>query len=236
MNFYKTFIALFFLLFIKSVTIYAQDDVCKISKFLNKSQLNEVEKAVSLYWDGKTPEAKQAVELLEKIAEKEPNNWVAPYWASYISTQVINSERNNSVYLEKAEKHFANAESIFLKKPDASAKPYFHALQSLIYRFKSSSFIRKQDWKSYGEWQKKSTQELNKGITMSPNNPVLMVLAATGIGRNREKDLRQTIAAIALLEKAQAEFKKINDRSPADITYWNEHWINFWLKSLKQIK
>jgi len=218
-----------------NIYVYSQG-VCKISKILNKTQLNEVEKAVSLYWDGKTPEAKKAVELLEKIEQREPDNWVAPYWASYISTQIINSERNNTVYLEKAETYMDKANKAFAKSPDDTAIPYFHGLQSLIYRFRANQFVAQKNWEKVGEFQKKSIVELNKGIAVSPTNPVLMVLAATGIGRNRVPDLRQTIAAVALLEKAQVEFKKITDRSPADITFWNEHWVNFWLKSLKQIK
>ena len=224
------------LLFANITFAHAQDKVCRVKEFLNKSQLNEIEKAVTLYWDGKTPEAKQAVELLEKITEKESDNWVAPYWASYISTQVVNSEKANAVYLEKAEQFYAKANLIFQKKPEESAIPYFHALQSLIYRFRSRRYASQQDWAKFGEFQGKAIKELNKGITKSPNNPVLMVLAATGIGRNREKDLRQTIAAVALLEKAKKEFEKITDRSPADITFWNEHWVNFWLRSLREIK
>ena len=229
----KIILTLITITFATSVSILAQDGVCKIDKFLNKTQQTEIEKAVSLYWDGKTPEAKQAVGLLEKITEKEPDNWYAPYWVSYISTQVVQDEKNNLVYLEKAEQYFDKANRAFTKKSDKSAIPYFHALHALIYRFKSNQFTGK-DWAKFGELRKKSLEEVNKGIAISPDNPVLMVLAATGIGRNRAGDLRQTIAAVALLEKAKVEFKKITDRSPADITYWNEHWINFWIKSLKK--
>ncbi len=213
-------------------SVNAQENF-KVSQTLDKIQLNKVEEATKLYWKwDKDEEPVKAVKLLEKISNQEADNWVAPYWAAYISTQLINSNKKYAGYLDKAQVFMDKANSAFAKKPHKNAQPYFHALQALIYRFQSFKYAGLKDKKNFDIYKEKSLQELNKGIKVSPDNPVLMVLTATEMGSNPKGDFGKIIASIALLEKAQVKFRKINDRSPADITYWNEHWIKFWLKRL----
>lgn len=232
----KAIIFLSFILLSGISFINAQENF-KINQTLSKTQLNKVEEATKLYWKwDKDEEPIKAIQLLEKISNQDPNNWVAPYWAAYISTQLINSDKKYAGYLKKAQTFMDKSSSAFAKKPDKKARPYFHALQSLIYRFQSFKYAALKDKENFDIYKEKSVQELNKGIRMSPNNPVLMVLTATEMGSNPKGNFRKIIASIALLEKAKSEFKKIDNRSPADITYWNEHWIKFWLKRLKPPK
>ncbi|NJM53118.1 MAG: hypothetical protein HC846_06830 [Blastocatellia bacterium] len=228
----KIFCLVICLLCFGCVSISGQS-VFKVQDVLSKPQLAELEQAVNLYWKwDKDEDPNKAIEILESISAKEPDNWVADFWAAYIATQVILINKENTDYLEKSEKLLEKSTQTFSRNPITSATPYFHGLRSLIYRFKSGRFVQLNDRKNYETFRDKAVEELNNGIKLNPENPFLMVLAATDIGNKNQGDSGHILAVVALLEKARNEYKKVTERSPADITYLNEHWISPWLKRL----
>ncbi len=195
-----------------------------------ESQIQEIEKAVGLYWKwDHDDEPKKAVTLLGEFSDKNPNNWLAPYWASYIATQISNADKNESAYLDKAQQYFNKARQAVGQQADSTTLSYFHGLQTLIYTLKSYREVSEEKAK---ELKNKSRESLNAGLKLYPGNPVLWVLSATSPNMNLRTNLGNVMASVALLKQAKREFSKISRRSPAAITYWNEHWIDPWLKNL----
>ncbi len=217
-------------------TIGFSQDTFSVKSVLNAGQVSQIEKAVDLYWNPKSKkDPNKAVDLLDEISKSDPNNWVAPYWASYISTQIYRSGPQNSKYIDRAQELIHRSYKVFEKKPDKSAKAYFYALQSLIFQFKGFEFARSRDLKTYKVYMGKAEHELDLGLDLSPENPVLMVMLVSTQLNPMRVDFGEIVSMIALLEKAKMEFKKIKDRSPADIAFWNEHWIGFWLGRAKTL-
>jgi len=206
---------------------------------LSTTEIENMNQAVQIYWDWNTDEDPvKAIALLEQITTKNQDNWLAPYWASYIATQIANSSDKNTIeYLNKSQSFFDQANGRFSylnKKEDKYTSSNFNALQSLILRLKGFYYNSNNDNKKGEDLLSKSLEQLNSGIKKSPNNPILMVLAAIEMATSKTNNgFGHIIAAIALLEKAKMEFKKINNRSASDITYWNEHWIDSWLNNLR---
>ncbi len=230
----KTLLGILFVLIL--CTLVFSQNKFSVRSVLDKSQLSDVERAVNFYWNPKSKEdPKKAVKLLEEIIQKDSDNWVASYWIAYISTQIFRSGTQNKDYLDKAQIFFDKSYESFNKKPVDSAKPYFFALRSLIETFKGTQFAARNDMEKFTTYQEKSRQDVEKGLEISPNNPVLMVLAATQQITANRGNFSQAISTVSLLEKAKEDFQKIKDRSPADITYWNEHWIKFWLARAKSM-
>ncbi|GAB5398462.1 MAG: hypothetical protein Aureis2KO_00470 [Aureisphaera sp.] len=213
----------------------AQND-CIASEILNKKQLKETEDAVKLFWKWDTiDEPERAVRMLSDINKRDPSNWIAPFWASYITTQLSNQREEIKESLEelnKAQEFLDEANKIYSKGSLPCFKPYFHALQTLIYTLKRYAYEGLKEQEKVKHFAELQLSELNKGIKLDINNPVLMVLAGTGLASRSNNDLSSIIAAISLLEKAKKEFEQIQNRSPADIGYMNEHWVAPWLKRL----
>ena len=201
-------------------------------------EIKSLNQAVQLYWDWKTDEDPiTAIFLLEEITSKNGDNWVAPYWAAYIATQIANSTDENKLeYLNKARSYFDLAigrYSYLINKEDKNISSNFDALNTLILRLKGYYYKSIDQEVKANEYLLKSIEQLNEGIKKSVDNPILMVLAATEIATAKNTNYGHIIAAISLLEKAKLEFKKIKKRNKTDITYWNEHWIDPWLNNLK---
>ncbi|MDJ0646463.1 MAG: hypothetical protein QNJ57_10825 [Flavobacteriaceae bacterium] len=221
------------------ICLQAQE-VCKASKQLSSQQLVKTEEAVKLFWKWDSiEEPEKGVELLEAIVQNDKKNWVAPFWASYISTQLSNQRKDSTrklAELNKAQEFLEKAYLNYSDNSDQCFKPYFHALQTLIYtlkRYTYSTMGNKNEAKKFAGMQ---NEELNIGIKLSPENPVLMVLSATSMASNSNGDFKQIIGAIALLEKAKQAFKQLKDRNPVDIGYMNEHWVDNWLRRLQPPK
>lgn len=222
--------------FVAILFCYISSGQVKITDFCSKSEVKSLEGAVSYYWKWNTDDDPiKAVLLLEEFSNTYKDNWVGQYWAAYISTQIANSIQDKSdEYLGKAQVYLDESVKRFNKNQQEGIEPYFRALQSLIYRLKS--FSSKNSKEQSQNFLNKAKEELNNAIKASPENPVVMVMAATNMGNSHNGNFSLIIGAIALLEKAKLEFNKIKDRSPADITYWNEHWIDPWLKNLSPPK
>jgi len=205
---------------------------------LSSTEIKSMNDAVQFYWDWKSDEDPiKAVTLLEEVTLKHQSNWIAPYWAAYISTQIANSSDKNKIeHLEKAQSYFNQAIGRYAyttKKEDNYISSNFNALHSLILRLTGFYFKSINQEIKAKEYSDKSIEQLNAGIKKSAENPILMVLAATEVATTENKNFGNIIAAIALLEKAKKEFEKIKNRDKTDITYWNEHWIDPWLNNLR---
>ncbi|MDJ0646971.1 MAG: hypothetical protein QNJ57_13405 [Flavobacteriaceae bacterium] len=198
---------------------------------MSLNEFEKIEKAVGLYWTWNTDDdPKNAVKQLETFAKNHQDNWLAPYWASYISTQIANSMKDHAHYLDQAQEFYNKAENALgEKKKDSITYSYFKGLQSLIYRLK---MFRTQDATAKTDLNTKALQELNNAIDLNPNNPVLWVLSATDSTLDHQNSKGHRLTSVALLRDAKEEFKKIKNRNKSDITYWNEHWITPWLKGL----
>lgn len=203
----------------------------RINNIFPSHELEEIETAVNLFWkwDG-DEDPINAVKLLKKISKKYPNNWLAPYWASYISTQIANSIENKKNYLHIAQTYFDKADLIFVSTKDSVTYSYFEGLQSLIFRLKMFNSTNDDKKKNY---QKKAINRLNNALSLNPNNPVLWVLLATQSKLNFKDNMGDRISSIIILQNAEKEFDLIENRGPAEISYWNEHWIKPWLRRLK---
>ncbi|WP_273565839.1 hypothetical protein [Maribacter halichondriae] len=209
-----------------------------VESTLSSTEIKDMKIAVQYYWDWNSDQDPiKAITLLEEITSKNHDNWVAPYWAAYISTQIANSSDKNKIeYLDKAQSFFDQANSRYsymAKNDDKYLLSNFNALHCLILRLKGFYFKSINNVLEANDYSKNSIEQLNNGIRNSPNNPILMVLAATEMATAKDKNFGDIIAAIALLEKAKSEFGKIKDRNTIDISYWNEHWIDSWLGNLR---
>ncbi|GGI56966.1 hypothetical protein [Winogradskyella haliclonae] len=224
MKHYLTFIIL--LLSIK--TVVGQD--FKVKDLFPKQEIVSIENAVNLYWESKNDnDPQKAIVELEAISKKYPQNWLVPFWSSYIATQVNNTTRD-ATFLDKAQLYYNDAEkALGSTKNDSIIYSYFKGLQSLIYRLKS---FNAKDSKEVQKLQKQSLDELNEGIRLQPENPVLWVLSATGPFNNLRNNLAQQQTSLALLKDAKDKFSEIKERSKADISYMNEHWTDFWINGL----
>ncbi len=193
-------------------------------------QLTEIENAVNLYWVWDSDEdPKTAVDQLNALSKKYPKNWLAPFWSSYIATQITNSTKDVS-YLDKAQTSFDTAEKILMdSSKDSIAESYFKGLQCLIYDLRS---FNEKDAEKTKELQAKALEELNQGLRLNWQNPVLWVLSATGPFNDFNNNLAQRQASLSLLFDAREKFAEITDRSKADISYMNEHWTSPWIKGL----
>lgn len=226
---------LLLLIFCCTNHLYSQN-YPKVTELMPPETLEQVEKAVNLYWNWeKDEDPKLAVAQLESIAKKQPKNWIAPYWGAYIATQIGNSIKSETAYLGKAQILLDQAEKAFVNKQDSITYAYFPALQCLIYRLKS--FRLKEDREKLA-LREKERNSLQEGYKLHSANPILWVMTATSPDLDHANNIGNRLASAALLQKAKDAFVKIRDRSPADISYWNEHWINPWMNNLisKKVK
>lgn len=139
-----------------------------IKSLVPSEELVEIEEAVDKYWKWETDDdPKQAVIDLEKFTRKYPNNWLAPYWASYISTQISNSIQGEEAFYKKAQTFYGQANDRFKNKEDNILCSCLPALQSLIYQLQS---FRAQE--GVGDsLSRKALESLNEAYNLSLNNP-----------------------------------------------------------------
>ncbi len=169
-----------------------------------------------------------AAELLDKISEEFPNEWLANYWSAYIYTQL-------SLYPDRP----ANAGEVVppnaLKNIDIAIDRYkgedqrvlsnIHSLQAFVYSVHA--------W--YPEYEKEVEQYMDKAreasklaLRYNPDNPMIYVLVGTS--KINSDNINDVVAARATLYRARTLFKEI-DEHPAFTQHWNENWLRFrWLK------
>lgn len=226
----KNIIISMFFFFLIIISVYPQNS-CNVKIIFDKKSLTPVEEAVALYWKWDTDnEPEEAIKLLEDIYIKDKTNWLAPYWAAFISTQLGISVKGKANYMDKAQNYFDKAEESLQENMDSTAIPYFHALQSLIYYLKIGDMKNKK----YFELHNKSLESLNKALEINPDIPALWVLSAINLADNSYGFLGNIMAATSLFEKAKKEFAGITNYSPADIRLWNKPWIDPWLNNLSK--
>lgn len=232
----KSYFSIIFkpLLTLLLIFFYTQGMLCQNYPCLKESMsletFQQIEKAVNLYWAWeKDEDPKQAVNQLEMIAKQHPKNWVAPYWAAYIATQISNSIKGEAGYLDKAQTLFNQAENAFNNQQDSLTYSYFPALQCLIYRLKSFQPIEDKEKTALRE---KAKGSLKEGYQYDPTNPILWVLTATSPNLDYANNIGNRLAGAALLQKAKNVFAAMENKKTIDISYWNAHWVEPWLNNL----
>ncbi len=202
----------------------------------DKSLEIEMKKGFDAYTDGETfGDWLTAAKMLSDLGDRSPNEWLPNYWSSYFYTQLTFSIPEG--YADKA----ITKTSILKASQDNFDKAFgkvdnmtpqirsdFHALQSLIYAFRNYS-SENEALKS--EYEKKELDEIKSGIRNDYNNPLLDVILAVRLIRNR--DFISTYAARNLLLKAKGIYdSRMEPRYMS--THWNEQWIEHWMGQSKK--
>lgn len=205
----------------------------------NRNFAQEMEFALHIHDTASVFESElKAVKAFERVGKKYNNEWLPQYWAAYLYTQIgrlvdrLERAEARMSFIDKAQEKFDLAAKLLPNKT-VEDQSSFHALQGLIYLFKSR-FSEGTDSKIYAEL---GVEEVNKAIQTNPNNPLVFVLSATSLIRSTtnlgqdgeaEPDLRKVLAGNILLEKAKTIFERARpDRSMT--THWNQEWLSFWL-------
>ncbi len=170
-----------------------------------------------------------AAKMLEDIAEKFPNEWLANYWAAYIHTQCglyyPNIPKNaGKVFPANAQKNIELAMERYTGD-SLEIRSDLHALQSFVY-YTYTWYPENKEMDSV--YRMKSQEHTRIALNLNPDNPIVYVLMGTNLLRSDK--IEEVTAGRALLYRAQTIFKQVSEH-PVMTAHWNENWLRFrWLK------
>jgi hypothetical protein len=180
----------------------------------------------------------EAVKAFERVAQEHEKAWLPQYWASYLYTQIgrlaarLKLDKDPMAYIDLAQQTFDSAENL-LPKMTNEQESSFHALQHLIYMFRS----RFSEGKEAQKYTALAEDELNESIKANPRNPLVYVMVGTSLinegansGREGESTtgMEKILAGNVLLKEAKRVFE-IDTRKHSMTTHWNQEWLPFWL-------
>ncbi len=170
-----------------------------------------------------------AAKMLEDLAEKFPNEWMANYWAAYIHTQCGLYYPNipkdaGKVIPANAQRNIALAMKRY-RGDSSEILSDIHALQSFVY-FTHTWYPDHKEMDSV--YKAKSAEHTRKALSLNPDNPIVYVMIGTNLLRS--ESIEDVLAGRALLYRAQTIFKQVSEH-PVMTAHWNENWLRFrWLK------
>ncbi len=220
----------------KVLTLSFLSIMCFISFCQDKRTYNNVLKsAFHVHDTASTYESSlYAATMLEEVADKFPNEWLANYWAAYIHTQCGLYYPNipkdaGKIIPAKAQKNIELAMKRY-KGDSLEILSDLHALQSFVYYVHTWYPENKKMDSVYSQKSKKHTR---LALDFNPNNPIIYVLIGTSLlGSEKIEDI---VAGRALLYQAQSIFKEVSEH-PVMTAHWNENWLRFrWLKYSDQL-
>ncbi len=179
--------------------------------------------------------------LYEAIADEYPDQWLANYWAAYIYTQLTNLYRRlpeppADISLEelmtRAQQHLDQVNERLSEVKSDSVWSDVHALQAFVNFFNFRLLTAQNaDSSTIDMARGQYLSEMQKSLTLNPENPLIMVLIGTSMLVNQNADFREFLAAKVLLNRANDLFKS-QDTHRALSTRWNQEWLwLFWLKN-----
>jgi len=204
----------------------------------NNGFAEDMEAAMKLHEEAKDyNDEYKASQAFVELTDKYPSEWLPVYWSSYLYTQLINIlVQDSSVAPEgttiedmilTSQEHLNTAKER-KGKMTASEEADFHNLQGLIYFFKARTAKTEDEKNKYLSMR---TKTISKAITLEPDNPNALVMAATELIRYgyNEEDLQKVVGGKLLLESAKATYEKGNSNRSMT-TYWAKDFVNFWLR------
>lgn len=170
-----------------------------------------------------------AAKMLEEVADKFPDEWLANYWAAYIHTQCglyypNIPEDAGTLFPANAQKNIELAMKRY-KGDSSEILSDLHALQSFVYY----TYTWYPDNKPMDSvYNQKSQEHTRMALNLNPDNPIVYVVIGTGMLRSEK--IEDVLAGRALLYRAQTIFKQVSEH-PVMTAHWNENWLRFrWLK------
>lgn len=173
-----------------------------------------------------------AAELLDKLSDEFPNEWMASYWSAYIYTQCglypDRPKNAGEIFPPNALRNIN--EAITRYKGDSSR------ILSNLYSLKAfalSNHMWYPEHRAEADSYKEQAAEASKtALRYNPNNPMIYVLVGTS--KLNSDNINDIVAARATLYRARTLFKEV-DEHPAFTMHWNENWLRFrWLKFADQ--
>lgn len=190
----------------------------------------DIAAALKLFYDATDQTGMVAsTEVMQKLSDARPDDWVAAYWTSYFNSQTGRNSNAPMDYYEKAQTYYDRAFSA-LKEKTAVESSDFHALQSLIYNLTAVVHWSNGDRQNGTQMSQKASAALSQAIKAYDKNPRVYLLTGTDLISNGQRIQNNSwvMAGREMLEKAQELF--ISEKPASDIApSWGSGWINFWL-------
>ncbi len=183
----------------------------------------------------------KSLEAFEQVMKDYPNEWLAPFWAAYLCTQVARLEQrvpeefpdnlDPKELVERANKYSRMAHDIKVDKigdPTNEERSALHYLQGFIYywsdRIIAATEEEKKKFKELGE------KQYLRATKFYPESPLGYVnIGVTLINdfiNGSSNDYTHLVTGIALLDHAKEIFDKAPERSMT--TYVSKDFIGFW--------
>ncbi|HND89122.1 MAG TPA: hypothetical protein PK971_12385 [Saprospiraceae bacterium] len=174
----------------------------------NEKFLRAMEKALSGMDTLKTPEQwLSASNNFERIAQKEPKEWLPAYYVALSQTMIYNTSKESSQYealAKKAEAYINKADSL---QPDNSE---VYVLRSMV----SGLYIRLNPMANGMKYGPLAAMQLEKAKSLDPENPrvymqegITAYMTPAQWGGDKEKGKK-------LMEMAAAKFETFKPASP----------------------
>ncbi|NNF59341.1 MAG: hypothetical protein HKN04_13985 [Rhodothermaceae bacterium] len=172
-----------------------------------------------------------AITAFERIAERYPARWEAPYWAAHLYGQAARLEdmdQNDEslVHHDKAQAYFDQAWAAWSARPERTAveESDFYVLQSLLYGLRSSYYIRHGEQEQARVLFALDGEYMLRAAIANSNNP--RIYMSRGIDLIRHEATREEGRRI--LHEA---IQKYAAHPPATsiAPNWGRPWIDFWL-------
>jgi len=189
--------------------------------------------ALEVHESSKSPkEQLRGLEQMEQVTKAYPEEWLPLFWAAYQCTQMsmlkdredYPEQLDPSELLDRSETYLGKARGLVEADPNDTIQSDIYALQSLIYTFREGSASDSIQSNSYSTLKREAW---HAALKLYPDNPTMMVFAATQLARSNDATFAELVGAAQLMKQANAQFEEAGERSMT--TYFNKEWIPFWL-------